>query len=341
MKKLCVILLSVLAVFLMGCEKDEFLPKQQGESLTTEFRTDSPNPLHRPAWISVIHSMGNYIDEMVEGNILPIKSGFALKSQAGKIEEQIVIKAFDAARKEIKIFRGEVEKMVESGGFPSGRAQPLLEIEEKLDFILDGKLVEAKDGFEGYAVGDFPSDGGWVLKLCSFGEEHQVVTGQNAFKGDRSLKMKGGFGQPAVAFLPIEETPEVVFVESAIRVDHAEPGMLSYSNASFGLFNPEEGEKGAYHALVTFESNGYIFFGTDDSYDNKLQAWKAGEWYTIRIMYNNKRKSGSVWVNGQLLLEDISLQGPEGAYSALALGSGLDYRATTFFDEVMIWTPVP
>ena len=100
MKKVFVILMSVLMAFLLGCEKDALLLPQEEEALTTDFRADLPTEPQTPAWKMVIFQMDDYILEAVNENVLKVKLGKVLMAQSNLIEKLILKDAVPAAREQ-------------------------------------------------------------------------------------------------------------------------------------------------------------------------------------------------------------------------------------------------
>ena len=342
MKKVFVILMSVLMAFLLGCEKDALLLPQEEEALTTDFRADLPTEPQTPAWKMVIFQMDDYILEAVNENVLKVKLGKVLMAQSNLIEKLILKDAVPAAREQTQVFKGKVEIMVEKGYFPIIHARPLMGMADKLTLILEGKLVQFREGFEAYETGAFPYAGDWDLHFNGMGEGFQYISDGVAYSGTKSLKLEGSIGWPAVAFKPMPELSRVVFAEAKVYIHKPQSGVLDSHKAGFGLGTLEKGYLGkdVHHAFVYFKTNGNIYFGATGVKAEKIGAWQGNKWYDIRIRYDAAFKTGSVWVDGELRLENVNLKGPQGTYAGVLLDSGRDTHTFTFFDDVMAWKPV-
>ena len=337
MKKVFVILMSVLMAFLLGCEKDEWLPAQE-ETFTTEFRDVSS----RPQWKMILSEMNNYILAVVEENILDAKLGEVLMKQARLIERHIIHDAMPGAKEQVRVFEGKVGVMVEKDYFPAAQAEPLLGMAKELYFVLDGKLVQARDGFESYPTGAFPYEGDWKLHFNGMGEGFQFVTDEVAFSGAKSLKLEGRLGWPAVAFKPITEPGGVAFAEARVLIQKPVPGALNNPKAGFGFGSLEKGYlgKNVHYAFVYFDTDGYLYFGATGVKSKFLMAWQGNKWYTIRIGYDAALNRGSLWIDGELMMKDFNLKGPEGSYAGILLDSGSDAHTFTCFDDVLVWKSV-
>ena len=342
MKKVFAILMSVLMAFLLGCEKDALLLPQEDEALTPDFRADLPTEPQTPAWKMVISQMDDYIMQAVDENVLDANLGKVLMAQSDLIEKLIGKDAVPAAREQIQVFKGKVETMVEKGYFPIIRARPLMGMADKLTLILEGKLVQFREGFENYETGAFPYEGGWDLHFNGMGEGFQYISDGVAYSGTKSLKLEGRIGWPAVAFKPMPELSRVVFAEAKVYIHKPQSGVLDSHKAGFGLGTLEKGYLGkdVHHAFVYFKTNGNIYFGATGVKAEKIGAWQGNKWYDIRIRYDAAFKTGSVWVDGELRLENVNLKGPQGTYAGVLLDSGRDTHTFTFFDDVMAWKPV-
>ena len=339
MKQVLVSLMGILMLSLMSCDKDQvFLPQE--EAMTTEFRSDSPIQPIRPAWAFTINEMENCIRDAVEKDLLFGKVGTILLIQLEDIEERIIEDAIPSAKKKIKIFKGTVVEMVEDGHFQAGSAKPLLKMTEDLTYILDGKLVQFREGFENYPLGTFPYDGKWSMQMHGMGEGFQGVSDEQAVSGKKSLKLEGQLGYPTIAVRPVEQIREIVFVEANINIQKATKGSPYLYKAGFGLSNPTIPIYGTHFAFVAFEPDGFIYFTAKDIKTDKIQPWHVDRWYKIRIKFNNRSKRADLWIDGELVLENVDLKGPKGTYSAVVLNSGLDSHTFTYFDEVMLWNPV-
>ncbi|MCB9296532.1 MAG: hypothetical protein H6559_25970 [Lewinellaceae bacterium] len=340
MKTGFVILMSVLMAFLLGCQKDEFLPTREGSALTADFR-DVPAEPQLPAWKVAILEIDDYITEMVDENVLAPRLGEVLMAQSGIVEDLLEKGIKDEAREHLQVFDGKVETMVEKGYFPDAYARPLFGMTKNLSWIIDGKLVQFADGFESCETGVFPHSRGWVLQRNGRGEGFQAVSDEMAVYGTKSLKLEGNIGWPAVTFKPMKEMARVVFAEARVYIRDPKPGVVDGPKAAFGFGYLEEGYLGkhVHRAFVYFDTNGYVYFGATGVKSEKLMAWQGEEWYNIRIGYDDAFERGSLWINGELVLEDFSLKGPQGAYAGVLLDSGWDAHTITYFDDVMVWAP--
>ena len=290
----------------------------------------------------VIFQMDDYILEAVNENVLKVKLGKVLMAQSNLIEKLILKDAVPAAREQTQVFKGKVEIMVEKGYFPIIHARPLMGMADKLTLILEGKLVQFREGFEAYETGAFPYAGDWDLHFNGMGEGFQYISDGVAYSGTKSLKLEGSIGWPAVAFKPMPELSRVVFAEAKVYIHKPQSGVLDSHKAGFGLGTLEKGYLGkdVHHAFVYFKTNGNIYFGATGVKAEKIGAWQGNKWYDIRIRYDAAFKTGSVWVDGELRLENVNLKGPQGTYAGVLLDSGRDTHTFTFFDDVMAWKPV-
>ena len=140
------------------------------------------------------------------------------------------------------------------------------------------------DNFESYAVGTFPSGGGWELVWDGMGTQYQVVTGGVSHSSTRSFQLLGQVGWSANAQRKFSSSSSLIGYEAWVR---CEGNVASADNvASICMWNPEGQAWGKRFAGVYFASDGYIY--TEPIHlgpvNVKLMPYDANRWYKVRMV---------------------------------------------------------
>ncbi len=195
-----------------------------------------------------------------------------------------------------------------------------------------------EDDFEGYSVGTFPSSGGWELWFDGEGPEHQVILQNVSQSPTKSLKLLGvDFWAAFAAKRFTSSSPRIGF-EVAVRVADANGG--SRDNARIAFTKKVSGAISCEYAPVTFQDSGTINSG-----GQVLQSYVADRWYKIKLIMDRDSDTYSVWVDGELKGENLTVTTTSGSITSNPT-SGIEafsvsqcYNSVTaYFDDVKIFS---
>jgi len=188
------------------------------------------------------------------------------------------------------------------------------------------------DDFEGYAVGTFPSSGGWEIVWNGRGDEYQYISNLYSFSPTKSLHLWGETGWSCVVQRRFSSNAPVIGYEFAIFFNSRGAG---YQDGPAFFKKGAEGQVwGTYYAAVIF-----------DHQDGKIKAedgtilgdWTPKTWYKVRVVLDRASKTYSVWINGELRGQNlkIKMEHPE-LIDAIALTSAWP-GAEVYYDDVKVF----
>ena len=197
-----------------------------------------------------------------------------------------------------------------------------------------------QDDFEAYELGAFPSEGGWELVWNGRGDGYQRVTSEYWYSPTKSLQLWGQDWWSAVAERRFSSDSMIIGFEGYVLIE-------SYSSKPSGtpvaariyLWNRE---------LATW---GKLYAGVDFTYDGNITArhglgtptfgkWSPREWYRVKLVLDRSANTFDVWINGELVGEDISvLPEYQDTYNINALALYSDHAGVkVYFDDVKVFT---
>jgi hypothetical protein len=203
-------------------------------------------------------------------------------------------------------------------------------------FVLQVKAVETtlfSDNFEGYAIGTFPSSGGWELIWNGQGDGYQTIVDSRHFSGTKSFQLWGAPNWSAVAQKKFNSTSRKLGYEFAILIDSVGsggPGRVEHP----AFFNREAYVWGRYYASVNFNHD-----------DMKIHAdkgevigdWQTGTWYAVKVVLDRDVNKYDVWINGELKGIQLSTSNNDtDLINAIALVS--DHAGVkVYYDDVRVF----
>jgi len=156
------------------------------------------------------------------------------------------------------------------------------------------------DNFESYAVGTFPSAGGWELQWNGAGNQYQVIVNSVSVSPTKSFQLLGSYGWSSVVKKDFTSTSNVIGYEVYVRTE-AYKGS-DHSVADVGFFNRPIYIWGRYYAMVRFEDTGFI-----RSAGQILQSYNPNTWYKVKVVLDKTNTVYNVWIDdvlkGQNLVE--------------------------------------
>jgi len=195
-----------------------------------------------------------------------------------------------------------------------------------------------EDNFENYTVGDFPSSGGWELWYNGLGTEEQTIVDNVACSPTKSLKLLGLDFWAGFAAKRFTSTSSVIGFEVAVRVE--ETNGEGRDNARVAFTTKLNSLVSCEYAPVTFQDSGVIASG-----GQVLQSYVADTWYKIKLLMDRADDTYSVWVDGELKGENLTVtttSGPIAEYPSSeieAFSVSQCYNSVTaYFDDVKVFS---
>jgi nitrous oxidase accessory protein len=195
-----------------------------------------------------------------------------------------------------------------------------------------------EDNFENYTVGDFPSSGGWQLWYNGMGTDQQAIVNNFSFSPSKSLKLLGLDFWAGFAAKGFTSTSSRIGFEVAVRVE--ETNGQGRDNARVAFTTKLSDCISCEYAPVTFQDSGVIVSG-----GQVLQSYVADTWYKIKLVMDRADDTYSVWVDGELKGENLTVtttSGPIADYPSSeieAFSVSQCYNSVTaYFDDVKVFS---
>jgi len=202
-----------------------------------------------------------------------------------------------------------------------------------------------EDDFESYAVGTFPSAGGWELWTNGAGTAYQVIVDSFSVSPSKSLQLRGKPRWVATASKRYTAESIQVGFEVYVRINELEGMDGSIARVAFSV-RPDP-------LHIRFYST--VHFGYYDEHASivlsgygELQSFVAGEWYKVKQIIDKSSDTCSVWINDVLKASNVDLDtndAPDDIFhyndtEALTLCSSYA-NINAYFDDVKIFQRPP
>lgn len=198
------------------------------------------------------------------------------------------------------------------------------------------EVVQIEDGFESYAVGTYPSAGGWYVEWSG---REAYVTDEYPHTGANSFRLSGNGGWVRTDALQLDLSRakrlsyEVAVYCSSEDVNCAEVGFFVRTKANeswpFNTFQFREDR------VVVAKGTGWRIGGPSTGVDTGLR-WTHDRWYQLRAEIDYEAETISFWIDGDLVAEDL-IAAPRTATSIFELSTHYGFEdAVVFFDDVRI-----
>jgi hypothetical protein len=188
-----------------------------------------------------------------------------------------------------------------------------------------GESLIFQDDFKSYAVGSFPSLGGWQLVYNGAGDQYQVITSDYSASGSQSLQMEGQYGWSAVVAKDFASSSNLIGFEAYLM---GTPG--SWPSVGFG--NEAIQPWGRIYGAVGVDTiDGYIVAGGQN-----LSQCTANAWYKIREVMDRNAKTYNVSVND--VLEGINIPEPNNPWEIQSLRFDVGWsNVLSYYDDVKVF----
>ncbi|MCR4437926.1 MAG: hypothetical protein QHJ34_02635 [bacterium] len=186
-------------------------------------------------------------------------------------------------------------------------------------------LLAAED-FETYAVGAYPSAGGWEVLAPGVGGG---VSRAYAFSGAQSFRQESSPGHPRRDLLPLRRADSLTIQVSVLLQEGG-------SGAVVGLFNRGAAGGGAFVDWIEFAEDGHIYAARKDQ-RTELQPYEPLTWYTVRVelVYPH----GNVFVDGEQKASMFYLSGEQWDALVLAAQDFASGTSVQFYDDLRMTRP--
>ncbi|PVX23926.1 MAG: hypothetical protein CW691_09035 [Candidatus Bathyarchaeum sp.] len=195
-----------------------------------------------------------------------------------------------------------------------------------------------EDNFEKYNTGTFPYGEGWELWFNGAGTEQQIIVDSVCVSPTNSLKLHGLHGWAAFAAKQFTSSSQVIGFEVAVRVEQTNG--QSCDNARVSFTKKLSSSISCEYAPVVFQDSGTIGTG-----NVTLQSYEPNTWYNIKMVMNRTSETYSVWVDGELRADNLSVTTTSGetadfpSYGIEAFSVSQCYNETpVYFDDVKIFS---
>jgi hypothetical protein len=193
------------------------------------------------------------------------------------------------------------------------------------------------DNFDNYAVGEFPSSGGWSLIYSGAGVSYQYVDNIHSVSGTQSLHLVGSSCWGAQAYNQVAVPSQVTF-EAMVFIDQIVNCGCTPTLADAELFNPNQNTWGTGYGTVKFNCDGNLYASQsyyDGSQDVMLMPYSAGAWYHIRSDVDLDARLFDVYINDTLVASTLHII-DTGLPTGVQLTAGHGDNPTVWFDDVKV-----
>ena len=193
------------------------------------------------------------------------------------------------------------------------------------------------DDFESYALGTFPSSGGWQLRYNGAGSSSQYVDNAHSVSGFQSLHLVGSSCWAAEAYHP-DDIPAHVRLEAMVFVDQIVSCGCTPSLGGVSLVNPALGTWGTGFGEVMFKCDGNVYAVQahyDRSKDVLLTSYNAGTWYRVKLDVDLTARSFDVYIDGVLSGSGMKIL-DSGMPTGVSVVAGHGGNPTVWFDYVNV-----
>jgi len=207
--------------------------------------------------------------------------------------------------------------------------------------VKGAELTFFEDDFESYAVGTFPSSGGWELWYNGMGNEHQVIVDSVSNSSKQSLQLLGDYSRnwAAYAVRPFVTDLPIIGFNASVKVSKIGDHNRVIAQVGFGQNLPPN--RATTFAPIYFLENGTIAvsgFGA-------VLPYVAEKWYKVTVIMDRNSETFSVWIDNVLQGQNITVRTNRGAMTAAESTWDIEgfaasqdfYSVKVFFDDVKVF----
>jgi len=191
-----------------------------------------------------------------------------------------------------------------------------------------------QDDFESYAVGTFPSTGGWQLWFSGAGQNY--VTDTVSVSGTKSYHSRGSMGWAAWIARPFTSVSRFLGYEVCMR---AEDVGGSYYSVCAGFLQKTGPGTANLFASIWFKQDGTIRGPGDEI----LFEWAADTWYKVRVILDRDTHVYSLWIDDILISDSLTTGMGYDLYQVIEVfGLGAEWSGVAaYHDDVKVFEGTP
>ena len=197
------------------------------------------------------------------------------------------------------------------------------------------------DDFENYAVGTFPSAGGWQLINSGWGTQYQVIDNSTYISSLQSFKMEGSTNWAASIIKEFQlpnETPTSIYYQFQVKVTRLENPVIW--SPDFRFWAGTYGGNSHNFGSIDFQPN-QLLLGKEFLIFNGMPGPEVNleQWYKIKVKYDLQNDTGDVWLDDALVFSQVPLGTTSSHYfePALTFEGGNDCHTRVWVDDVNVW----
>ena len=209
----------------------------------------------------------------------------------------------------------------------------------EIEIVKAAEDVIFEDDFESYAVGTFPSVGGWELWFNGAGNQYQIVVDHVSASPTKSFQMLAQLEWASHAVHSINTEVGVIGYEGYVMVDqnngaHEASGRLGFSKRDSELI-----ANWCAHVNFLDDGNISIAYPGVSPPGHVLQSYVTDTWYKVKVILDREANVRSVWIDDVLRAENISLlvSNPYD-YDNFGLSATMEGNSKVYFDDVKVFS---
>ncbi|MEM3698073.1 MAG: G1 family glutamic endopeptidase [Candidatus Bathyarchaeia archaeon] len=193
------------------------------------------------------------------------------------------------------------------------------------------------DDFESYAVGTFPSAGGWTLVYNGKGNEYQKIVDDVSFSGSKSFQLWGVPGWSACADKAFTPTKRYVGYEAYVMTAGYGPENMAIHFMEYNtpalIASVNFGVDSKIYSR-SYAPEWYTGIPPGPVYDLNM-TYVANRWYKVKVVVDRNTNTYDVWIDDTLRGHALSTQNSANI-GGLRLGSGHS-GVKVYFDNTKVF----
>jgi hypothetical protein len=153
------------------------------------------------------------------------------------------------------------------------------------------------DGFEGYAVGAYPTPR-WANLFDGYSAS---VSDATAYSGTKSFRIESYPTWARWDYISIGTIPDEIGFRGAVRVETAGRG----GALGFGFLQPGTTNTGRGANCIAFGNDGVIYWYTRTAGNAAVGNWTPGQWVVVGAQINYVTQLANVFVNDLLVVSGV------------------------------------
>lgn len=191
------------------------------------------------------------------------------------------------------------------------------------------------DGFEAYAVGDYPAARGWYMLWDGTGSSNTHVVDDTANSGEKSFLLSG--------YPNWIRTDGVTFDLSGVnRLTYEVAVMIPSGSATgsyVGFFVRVSSNESRMYNAVFFMSGDSSVYAHGITSTNTGMIWAYDTWYSVKVEIDYDSLQMDVWVDGQQVASDVDAANINTSHTfcVSTQWASISGVSTSYFDDVEVY----